>query len=182
MNLKLPMEMAIKKNDILKKLIQKVELDKPALYFTALVMEEVEAEVQNEVVINPALKSLVKRHGVEKPSTDFTHRIMTQVKGLDFKTTHRPIISKKAWRIIAAASVCFVVCLGVSEQASPSPQGLTPYFIDMGNTLNTIFAKVNAVPSLYLITFIAISVLLLMDYLLKIKGQTHERKSQNFLQ
>jgi hypothetical protein len=176
----LPMKAVNKKNDVLKSLIQKVELDKPTPNFTALVMEEVAA--QNEIVINPALKSLLKRNGIEKPSVGFTHSIMSQVEGCDFKPAYKPIISKKAWRIIIAAAVFFFLCLGYSEHASTSPGGLTPYFINIGNTLNTIFTKVNSVPSLYLITFISLSALLVLDYLLRIRGQSHEKKSQTFLQ
>jgi hypothetical protein len=170
------MKMARKKRDELKSLIQKVERDKPPLNFTDLVMEEVEAQ---ESVINPDLKVLLKRNGIENLSPDFTHRIMTQVEARDFHTRDKPIITKKAWLIIISAILVFVLYLSFSEQTSKPPGGgLTPYFINIGNTLNIILTNVYSIPALYLVTFISISTLLIMDYLLRTKGQGHEAKSR----
>jgi hypothetical protein len=138
-------------------------------------MEEVEAQ---EPVINPVLKALLKRNGIEDPSIDFTHRIIAQIETRDFHTTYKPIISQKAWLIIISMVVFFVFYLGFSEQASKPTDGLTPYFIGIGNTLNTILTNVNSVPFLYLITFISISALLVMDYLFRAICQSHGTKSQ----
>lgn len=165
--------MARKKRDELKDLIQKVELDKPSLNFTDLVMEEVEVQ---EPIINPALKVLLKRNGIETLSIDFTHSIITQVEVHDFHTTYKPIITKKAWLVIISVVVFFVLYLGSSEQTLKSPDGLAKYFTSIGNKLNTILINVNSVPSLYLITFISVSALLVMDYLLRIPSQSHGTK------
>jgi hypothetical protein len=165
-----------KKRDELKSLIQKVEWDKPSLNFTELVMEEVEAQ---EPVINPDLKVLLKRNGIENLFPDFTHSIITQVEAHDFHTTYKPIITKKAWFIIISMILIFVLYLSFSEQTSKSPGGgLTPYFINTGNLLNIILTNVYYIPALYLVTFISISTLLIMDYLLRTKGQSHEAKSR----
>jgi hypothetical protein len=168
------MKMSRKKRDKLKSLIQKVELDEPSHDFTGLVMEEVKA--QKEAVINPALKSLLKRNGIEIPSIDFTQSIMTLVEAHDFQPTDKPIISKKVWLIIIYVVVFFALHLGSSEQTLKSPYGLTTYFIRIGNKLNTVLTNVNSVPSLYLITFISLSALLVMDYLLRIRSQSHGTK------
>src|SRR5258706_12672187 len=106
------------KDDILKKCIRSIEPDKPAANFTELVMSEIRAEFQNEVVINPALKSLLQQTSVEKPNANFTRRVMTQIEVIDGKHAYQPIISKKAWYQIAAAAAVLVVSLGFSEQAS----------------------------------------------------------------
>jgi hypothetical protein len=175
MNLTLSMKMTNRKTDALKRLIRKTELDKPSLNFTNLVMEEVEAQ---EPIINPMLKALLKRNGIEDPSIDFTHSIIAQIEAHDLRTAYKPIISQKVWLIIISIVVFLVFYLGFSEQASKPTDGLTPYFIGIGNTLNTILTSVNSVPSLYLITFISMSALLVMDYLLRTIFKSHETKSR----
>jgi hypothetical protein len=167
------MKMASEKRDELKSLIQKLELDKPSLNLTEFVMEEIEAQ---EPVINPALKSLLKRSGIENVPIDFTPSIMTLVEVHDFQPTYKPVISKKVWLIIISVAAFFVLHLGSSEQTLKSPSGLTTYFIRIGNKLNTILTNVNSVPSLYLVTFISLSALFVMDYLLKIRSQSHGTK------
>ncbi len=165
----------VSKNDILKLYIQKVELDKPSRDFTATVMEEI--AVQHEALFNPELQSLLKRNGIEKPRPGFTQGVMARVEAADFNIIHRPIISKKVWLIAFATTVAFVVlCLGFSQSESASPNGLTPYFINFGKALNTILTHVKSVPSLYQITFISLSALLVMDYLLR--ARSRETKSR----
>lgn len=153
------------KDDILKKCIRSVEPDKPASNFTEMVMNEIQAEVQNEVVINPALKSLLQQIAVEIPSSDFTQTIMSQVEIIDRK--QEPIIRKNAWYMIGTAVAVLIGLLGFSEQASKSPQILTLSVVGMGNELSTIFSGISTVPSVYLLTVISISVLLLIDYFLR---------------
>jgi hypothetical protein len=164
--------MADKKRDSIKSLIQNVELDKPCHNFTDMVMEEV--MTQNEPVISPVLKSLLKGHGIENASMDFTQSIMNQVEAHTYHTTYKPIIAKKVWLIIISTTSIFALYLGFYEQIPKSPGGLTPYFIHIGNTLSATMTKVNSVPSLYLITIISLSTLLVTDYLLRIGGQRHE--------
>jgi hypothetical protein len=168
--------MANKKRDPLKSLIQKVELDKPSLNFTGLVMDEVRA--QKEAVVSPALKSLLERTGIENVSIEFTQTVMARVETLDFHATYKPIISKKVWLIITSAIVFLGFYLGFSEPTQKSADGLTPYFIDFGNALNTFLTSVNSVPSPYLITVISLSGLLVTDYLLRIGSQRQVSKSQ----
>jgi len=161
------------KDDILIKCIRSIEPDRPASNFTELVMDDIKAEILNEVVINPSLKSLLQQTGVEKPNANFTHRVMTQIEVIDHKNAYQPIISKKAWYQIAAAAAVLIVSLGFSGQASESPQIVTRYFIGVGNGVSSIFSGIYTVPSVYLLTVIAISVLLLIDYFVrdKIFGQ-----------
>lgn len=164
--------MTNKKTAALKRLIQKAELEKPQYDFTNLIMEEIEAQ---EPVINPALKTLIKRNGIEKPSINLRYIILTQIEESVLHTKHKPIIPQKAWLIVISMIVFFVIYLGFSEQSLKSPEGLTLYFISIGNILSTIL-NVNSVPPLYLIIFISISVLLAMDYLLRIKWQNLREK------
>src|SRR5258706_10521659 len=150
------------KDDIVKKCIRSVEPDKPASNFTELVMDDIRAEIQNEVVINPILKSLLQQTGVEKIPAHFTQAVMTQIEVSTHKNGYQPIISKKAWYRIVAAAAVLVVSLGFSGQPSESPQIVTRYFIGLGNGASSIFSGIYTVPSVYLLTVIAISVLLLI--------------------
>jgi hypothetical protein len=166
--------MTNKKRDPLKSLIRKVKLDKPSLSFTDLVMEEVKA--QKEAVINPALKSLLKRNGIENPSIEFTRSVITQVEALDFQRTYKSIITKKVWLIIISGIGLLVLYAGLSGETLKSPEGLTRYFIDIGNALSTLLSRVNFIPPLYAITFISLGGLLVTDYLLRIRSQSQETK------
>jgi hypothetical protein len=168
------MKMTDKKRDPLKSLIQKVELDKPSVNFTRVVMEEVKA--QKEAVVNPALKSLLKRNGIDDLAIDFTQNVMAKVGMRDFHASRQPIISKKVWFIIISAILFLGLYLGFAEQSSNSPDGPIGYFIDIGNAVTTLLARVNFVPRVYLITVISLSSLLVADYVLRKKSQ--EAKSQ----
>jgi len=161
--------MTKKRDDILKKCIRSVEPDRPASNFTQSVMNEIQAGVQNEVVVNPTLKSLLQQTGLEETPAHFTHSIMSQIEVSNLKNGYPPIISKKAWYRIAAAVAVLLVSLGFSEQASKSPQIVAPYFIGLGNELSAIFSGIYRVPSVYPLTVIAISVLLLIDYFVRSK-------------
>ena len=157
--------MAKKKDDILKKWLGSVKPDRPVANFTELVMNEIRPAVQYEGVVNQALKSLLRQTAVEVPSSDFTQTVMSKVEVIDHK--QEPIISKKAWYIIGTAAAVLIGLLGISEQASKSPQMVTNYFIGLGNELSTVFNGIYSVPSIYLLTIIAISVLLLIDYFVR---------------
>jgi hypothetical protein len=158
-----------KKNDILKKLIQKFELDKPTVNFTESVMKEILVEANQEVVINAKVKSLLKRNAIDKPPMDFTNGVMTQVKSLEARTKYKPVITQKAWRIIFTVFACLVLGVSISDSTATVPEGLTSYFVQFGDMLNTIFGDANG--SLYLTTIFSTGLLLLTDYVLKIKGR-----------
>lgn len=149
--------------EAIKSQIQKIELDKPSPDFTDVIMKEIVAGPENEVADNLLLKSLL-RHSLERPPADFAQHIMSQVKAHDFKTEFKPVISGKTWGAIFLATIALSIWRLFSDQASSeSPLGLTPFFVHLGDKLNNIFASI---PSLYLITFFALSALLLIDHFL----------------
>lgn len=164
-----------KKSDILKKLIQKVEVDRPTVSFTESVMNEVRVGDSQEVVINAGLKSLLKLNAIEKPALNFTQGVMGQLGSLVPRATYEPVITRKAWRIIFAVLIGLTVSVIFSDRPSPTPDGLTSYFVKFGDVLNTIFMDVNV--SLYLTTIFSTGVLLLVDYLLKVKGNARVNNS-----
>jgi hypothetical protein len=156
-----------RKSDLLKSLIKKTELDKPPLSFTILVMQEIEASAKEEPVTNPELRLLMKRHTMETPSVAFTNEIMAKIQNHDFKIPGEPILSKKGWNILVAAVVIIFTSLVFFEGTSTSADGLTPYLITIGQILNIIFRKVNAISPLYLITLISFGSLFVLDYFLR---------------
>lgn len=147
-----------------KQLIRSVKPDEPPLGFTAFVLNEIQAEIQDKVVVNPELKSLLQRTIIENPMSDFTDSTMNRIKADSHNVFSKPIISKKAWIIIAGAITFFAVILSFVSQTSDQEPTLTPFF---GNTFNTIFKHITAIPSLYILTLISVSILLLMDYFMR---------------
>jgi hypothetical protein len=166
--------MATRKDDRLKRLIQTLEPDKPAPDFIGRVMQEIRMEQQEE--LNPALKAVLQGNVVEKPTVDFTSVVIAQIAAMDQQLAERPIISKRAWYAIAAFVVGVMVAIGfTSGTASLPPNSATLSIGRIGNSLTVFFVQVKAIPPLYILTFIAISLLLLLDYLLKEKMPNQEK-------
>ena len=155
-----------RKSDLLKSLIKKTDLDKPQMSFTILVMQEIAASAKEEAVINPELSLLMKRHAMETPSVGFTNEIMAKIQIHNTKTSE-PIFDKKGWNIILVSVAIIFTSLVFFEGTSTKADGLTPYLVTIGHTLNIIFRKVNALSPLYLITVISFGSLFVLDYFLR---------------
>ena len=168
--------MSRSKKAILKQFIRTVGPDSPASDFTKLVMKDID-EIQNEVAMNPALQSLLQQNLVEIPSVKFTSTVMAAVEGIDPKKEYEPIISKKAWSVIAVAATVLLVWIGFNDQQSSSPAVLTSYFTVTGNWLSSLLKDFSSVSGLYPLTFISMTALLLMDYFIGRKSQQTGRSS-----
>src|ERR1044071_1403798 len=96
--------MSNKKDERLRKLLQRVELSKPGDSFT----EEVMTEIQSEIVFNPSLKSILKIAPIENPQRDFTRAVMNKLEVTEFETPGTSIISKKAWYAISGLTILIV--------------------------------------------------------------------------
>ena len=163
--------MTNKNRNSLKMLIQKVELDKPSPNFTNLVMKHIQPVVKNEVLTYNLLTSVLQRSIIDKPTSNFTPNIMTQVEACDYKTIiDKPIINKKAW-YIAVLFLSGVFWIGLLVKIRKPSQNLSSFLLDSGNILNNILSSLNVIPSLYLITIISMSALLLIDYFIKLKAK-----------
>jgi hypothetical protein len=153
------------KEDSLRKLIQKVELDEPGADFTNTIMKLVQAESELDSAKEAALIQLFQSYTlVEKPSAGFSSRVMSQVMVSQSKQ-FEPIISPRVWYMIAA-SLLFIVlfCLLVlpTGPAQHTSSGLDRF-------LSSIEGSLEALPISYPFTIFAASVLLVTDYYLRRK-------------
>jgi len=158
-----------KKSGRIRSQIQNVKADKTSPGFTAVIMKEIMAESENEVAVNSSLKSLLCRNGIEKSPDSLARNVMSIVKVRAFEPAFKPLISRRTWNLIALTGVFFIIWQAFSDQAATSDLGLTSYAVHVGNRLTSIFARV---PALYLITFFAVSTLVLLDYLLNRRSNT----------
>ncbi|WP_337042826.1 hypothetical protein [Emticicia sp. 17c] len=154
--------MAKKKEDKLKKLIQGIEPDQPALDFTETLMQKIQR--QEETAMNEALQSLLIQYAVETPSTGFTEKLLAAIEKADKKPVYKPIIGAKVWyKLGIAASVIFGLLVFFSKPASVSGKSS-----EVANIINRgtheLMTSISTLPSLFLMGFFAISLLILLDF------------------
>jgi len=147
--------------------LQKAGLDKASSTFSSVIMKEIEGEPERDI----QLQTLLLRHAVEQPSVNFTESVMDRVKGLESKSSIQPVISRKTWAVVVLTCITLTVWILLSDPATPGP-GLPGYLVDVGKGINTF---VSGVPLLYLITFFAVSVLVVGDYVIRIVGESRSR-------
>ena len=151
------------KEDSFRKLIQKVATDKPGADFTHAVMKRVQAESELEFVKEAAMGTLLQAHVLtEKPPADFSRRVMHQVTVSHAKRME-PIISVRAWYLIAASllavvGICFLVLPSGTTQHTPSA---------MDRLLSGAYGTLDVLPISYPLTIFAVSVLMVTDYFLR---------------
>jgi hypothetical protein len=155
----------------LKILIRKVELDQPSADFTGEIMQELKGH--HDYVSNPALRAVLQRNSKEILPSDFTRRVMYEVTS-ENQIVFKPIISKKAWIIISGCLLSIIVFLGFIEDGLPVSGIVTSHFITVGSSLQTLFKSTS---SLWLITSVSVSVLLILDYLLGQVARNQDRKT-----
>jgi hypothetical protein len=148
--------MSRSKKDIFREVISKAETQKPADDMAGLVMQQITAETQDEVAINPALKSLLQQHAANVAPLDLKRNVMAQVNPPQVQVIYKPIISKKAWYFIAAAVLCIFITSawlgGSGQHAFSSSVG--------GNTIK----QVGALPPVYIITLTFGGLLLVLEH------------------
>ncbi|MGZ3757084.1 MAG: hypothetical protein ACXVAY_18620 [Mucilaginibacter sp.] len=146
------------KKDNFIKLIKSAEPQKPATDFTTWVMNEISADLQNEIAINPKLKKLLHQQTIEKAPEFITNNVMYNIQDIAQKAAFTPLISKKAWSIITAAVVIIVimiVCTNVNSLGSKPHQTDDLYYLDR------LFHTIHPI---YPVTIMVISILLYLDY------------------
>lgn len=156
-------------NDFRSKL-QKVELDKPSGNFSSAIMKEIEDEPKRD----SQLQSILSLHAIEQPSAYFTENVMHRVKTGEFESSIRPVISRKTWAFVAVTSVVLSVWILLSDPATPDP-GLTNYLVGFGKKINIL---VSGTPLVYLITFFAVSALVIGDYAIRTLGSPTRLKTK----
>lgn len=159
-----------KKSKDFRSQLQKVELDKPSGNFSSAIMKEIEDEPQRD----SQLQTLLRLHAIEQPSAYFTENVMHRVKNGEFESSIRPVISRKTWAFVVVTSVVLSVWILLSDPATPEP-GLTNYLVDFGKKINTL---VSGAPLVYLITFFAVSALVIGDYVIRTFGSQTRLKAR----
>jgi len=155
--------MTSQKDNKLKKLLQRVELNNPGASFT----EEVMKEIQSEIVFNPSLKSMLKNASIEGPSENFSYGVMDRIDVSDFKLADQSIINRKVWLIVSGFMAVLVLIAFFGGRESSPP--VSSYFNEVGRSLHPILTYLTAIPSISIICLISVSGLLILDYFLKEK-------------
>lgn len=153
------------KDDLFKKLIQEAGIETPSSGFTEFVMYGVQLEIQNGMVVNSELKALLQQNAIEKPSTNFMANVMFEVEVPVYKIAAEPIINKKIWYWIAAASFALLAFVGFYYQASGEVQNAPTHNPD--HIFDLISYNISAMPAVYSLSLIAFASLLLIDYFLR---------------
>jgi hypothetical protein len=147
--------MSRNKKDTFKEVISKAETQKPADDMANLVMQQITAETQDEVAINPVLKALLQQHATDAAPMVFTRNVMAQVNPPSAQADYAPLIPKKAW-YIAASVLGAVILLNVFA-------GSGSHAIATGIGGNTI-KQINAMPAVYIITLTLGGLLLVVEH------------------
>jgi hypothetical protein len=152
-----------KKDEKLKSLLRKIEVSKPTDSFTDEVAKEIEAIVQNKSLANDNLKYLLQKHALTTPPSDFTYKIINQARNHATLPVYKPVISNRAWFIIALIIIVFSVEAIVSKPAA-EVSGTSLYFISLGRYLSSLSLRIFE-PLFFLgIIVISASLLLTLDY------------------
>lgn len=144
--------MKANKKDVLKHVL-KLAADKPTVDFTGSVMEIIEADAAREA----ALKSLLQQPTTDGPAFNFTASVMAQITSKNQSVVFKPIITKKAWYVIGAVVMLFLLLIGLSNSSA--------HTITDQSRLNSLLKQIDHLPSIYLMAIITVGVLLFIDYL-----------------
>ena len=128
----------------------------PADNMADLVMQQITAATQDEVVINPALKTLLQQHATDAAPLDLMRNVMGKINPQPAQASYAPLISKKAW-YGAAAMLGLLILL--SLLGSPADHSSNRF---IANTVK----QINAMPSLYIIILSFSGLLMVVDHLI----------------
>lgn len=141
------------KDDKLKALLKQAGTDKPTEGFTNSVMQMVEADAAREA----ALQSILKKHPVEGPSFDFTASVMRQITAKHKPLVIQPIITKKAWFVIAAMFTLFLIIAFLPGRVNTNA-------VAENSRLTMLINKVQFIPSAVVLAIVLGAILMIGDY------------------
>jgi hypothetical protein len=154
----------MKKEERFRKLMQKAEVAQPSSGFSAMVMQQIEAEAETAQVREKALAFLLKQQPAEAASVSFSEEVMQKVTAPK-PVVKTPSISNIAWYSFAIA--CMTLITLAFFPGSPSPE-IVPHTPHPG-FFAVIGPKLGEIPMVYPITFFALGMLVCLDYLLRKK-------------
>ncbi|WP_461105058.1 hypothetical protein [Spirosoma koreense] len=150
------------KEDGFRKLILTAGPDQPGADFTQAIMKRVQAASEQDSAKEAALIRLLQAHTlVEKPSADFSRRAMNRIIVSPPKPL-APIIRPGVWYMMAASLLLIVLFCTLLPFAPSQPTSSEPdrFFRDLE-------ASLDALPINYVLTIFVVSVLMMVDFLLR---------------
>ena len=160
--------MSKKKEDIFKKLIDANVIDKAPVDFTKKVMQDVSILSNEELLEDKKLTSILKSSSIEKPSKNFVSTVLNTIE-IKNQVTYKPVINKKAWFIIVTiliSLVLYIIFYDSPTETTSVFSSVTSY-IDSFNNVFSNFINGFKLSSIFTISLIALSSLLVLDFSLK---------------
>ncbi len=134
--------------------------DKASADFLSAVMQNVHAEAAGETVREAALKQLLQRMPADKAGVDFAAEVMQKISAAP-----QPLLS--LWGRVGILTFV-AVCWSIVSDLRPSETSFSP--------LAQKFSSLSFhIPPVYSLSVLGMSVLLLLDYVLRRKIQTTTR-------
>ena len=149
------------KENKLRELLKKADLEAPSPLFTDKLMLKIEAEAVLSEAKEPALRALLQRYGLEKTAPDFTKDVLKQIAPP--KTVFAPIIPNYVWYMVATflgALLVFGLFFPQKNSSGTMSRGVKLISFDISKLTS-------AIPDQLLLGALAICVLLVFDYLIR---------------
>ncbi|MCF6347861.1 MAG: hypothetical protein L3J20_06135 [Flavobacteriaceae bacterium] len=164
--------MSDKEKHITKKLLKSIDLDSPSIDFTDKVMAKVNTIPDEVILKDTILTSLLKKNSLETPNSDFSIEIMAKVSTNSI-ADYKPIISKKSWNIIFLFFASFIIYVLLSKPITIQNDSYISKLSMISNSLITDFGNSLTqniqIPSILVVSILCLSVLLLLDTVLRTK-------------
>ena len=162
--------------DKFKKIIQNIGLDEPVSSFTDNVMKMIESE--EELSLHPDLLPVLQNELLAEPSLEFSDNLMASIKPKTHKTLE-PVINKKSWLIIGGVviSILFFAIVGFHSNLNRPHNS---YFSNISLDLSGAAMRIIKIATSILPYLIPLSILLLVDYVLRTRQSNLTSREQNF--
>jgi len=160
--------MSKKKEDIFKKLIDANAIDKAPVDFTKKVMQDVSILSNEELLEDKILTSILKRSSIEKTSKNFVSIVLNTIE-IKNQVKYQPVINKKAWFIITTILILLVLYIIFYDSPAETTSifSSATLYIDSFSNAFSNFINGFKLSSIFTISLIALSSLLVLDFSLK---------------
>lgn len=152
-----------KRDDIINKLIKKVDLDSPSCDFTDSIMEQLTITFENEPNSDPIFTDLLKQSPKVYLPDNFTDTILETVNSPYSTLRILPIITKKTGLVFSLVMIVLIIVSFLLKKEAPITGNVNTY------NLNFLYELVNnsSVMPILFMSIVSLSSLLLLDYNLK---------------
>lgn len=151
--------------------IRSVGHDTPSPDFTQAVMNEILADTDGKTVANHELKLILQEGPIESPSLAFTNNVIRRITLRGPVTTHKPILTRRAWFGAATMAIFTLFVLIVTDTADET----SAVSAALDHAFYRLYGFIRELPHVYVLTIASASVLLLLDHLLSDKFVRSER-------